>query len=133
MFSLLMNTPLYEHIGKLFYAVAKIDGAMAFEEFRTFNRIIERDWKDHNTKAVNYMRTTFSDLQAENKAPKKCFDEFINFLKAHPEVFSDNLKTLILKTANKIAYAFAGINKSELHLIATLDIEFKKTNTTDEK
>lgn len=126
-----MEVELYKNIGKLFYAVAKIDGALAFEEFRKFNRIIEREWKDCNEKDIKQMRTTFNDLQRENIEPKSCFDDFINFLKAHPEVFTNELKALILRTASGIAHAFAGINKSELQLIALLDIEFKKQ--TDEE
>ena len=54
------------------------------------------------------------------------FSVFIEFLHRNPKLFTEELKKLILKTGNEIAYAFAKINKSELNFMAKLSLEFKK-------
>lgn len=41
-------------------------------------------------------------------------------------LFTENRKRLILKTANAIASSFSNRNKSELIILAKLDIELKK-------
>ncbi len=120
-----MQEELYKNIGKLFYAVAKVDGNLTFEEYKKINDIIERECKW--IKETKLIGSTINEMQSSNTDPKKCFNEFIHFLKANPDIFSIKLKKLILKTANDIAYAYAGINKSELNLVAKLSIEFKKS------
>jgi hypothetical protein len=54
------------------------------------------------------------------------FSAFIEFLHRNPKLFTEELKKLILKTGNEIAYAFAKINKSELNFMVKLSLEFKK-------
>ena len=55
-----------------------------------------------------------------------CFKEFLEYKNEHTYFFTDTIKQLILKTANAIAAAFAGKNKSELIMLAKLDMELKK-------
>lgn len=56
-----------------------------------------------------------------------CYNEFIDFKKEHPSLFTKDINSLIMKTASKIAASVADINKSELMLVARLSIELKKT------
>jgi hypothetical protein len=52
----------------------------------------------------------------------------VYFKRAHNSLFSHNVNKLILKTAREIASSFSGINKSELIMLAKLDIELKKAS-----
>ena len=57
---------------------------------------------------------------------KACYNAFTNYKKEQPHLFTANIKKLILKTAHAIAASFSGLNKSELIILAKLDIELKK-------
>ena len=57
---------------------------------------------------------------------KTCFNSFLNFLNMNKSLFTENRKTLILKIANAIASSFSNRNKSELIILAKLDMELKK-------
>ena len=48
------------------------------------------------------------------------------YKKKHNALFTDKVKGLIMKTAGQIASSFAGVNKSELLMLAKLDMELKK-------
>ena len=54
-------------------------------------------------------------------------NSFINYKNENEHEFTEQIKGLILKTAGKIASSFSGENKSELIMLANLNIEFKKT------
>ncbi len=121
-----MKIELYKYIGKLFYAIAKADGKLNIEEYRKLNVILNHSWRHINPKFIEATKHTFNELYINSAEPTTCFDDFIFFYKTNPDLFTKELKRLILKTANGIAYAFAKINKSELILLAKLSIEFKK-------
>ncbi|MCA0133388.1 tellurite resistance TerB family protein [Winogradskyella alexanderae] len=122
-----MNIEFYKNIGTLFYAIAKADDNLAFEEYTKLTDCLERDWNLFETSTVEIIKEQFNHLQSQDKLASDCFDSFVDFLHQNPELFDSELKSLILKTANDIAYAFSKINKSELTYVAKLNIEFKKT------
>lgn len=121
-----MSAHLSYYLGLIFYSIAKADGKLTYEEYCRFIDNTEKNWKDFSY--INYkdIKTAFNDLQAQDADAKKCYNDFVYFLKNNPEIFTQDLKSLILKTANSIAYSFAGINKSELILLGKLNLEFKK-------
>ena len=121
-----MQVDLYKNIGKLFYALGKVDGTLTLEEYRELNEILDRYWRHINPEFITSLTHTFNELYLDTAEASICFDEFISFYKTHPDLFTKELKSLILKTANGVAHAFAKINKSELILLAKLSIEFKK-------
>jgi uncharacterized tellurite resistance protein B-like protein len=121
-----MSIDLYKNIGKLFYAIAKADGQLSLEEYRKLNEVLDDSWQYLGRKHIEITKHTFNELHLNNTESTSCFEDFMSFYKLQPQLFTKELKGLILKTANSIAYAFAKINKSELILIAKLSIEFKK-------
>lgn len=121
-----MELDLYKNVSKLFYAIAKADGKLALEEYRKLNTILKDYWPHVNPNFVETIKHSFNQLHLDSADSSQCYDDFIAFYKKNPDLFSEELKHLILKTANGIAYAFAKINKSELILLAKLNIEFKK-------
>ena len=121
-----MNTELYKNIGTLFYAIAKADNNLAFEEYTKLTDCLKRNWNHFETGSIEIIKGQFNQLQSKDKLASDCFDSFVDFLRQNPELFDIELKSLILKTANDIAYAFSKINKAELTYVAKLNIEFKK-------
>jgi hypothetical protein len=121
-----MNSDLYKNIGILFYAIAKADNNLALEEYRKLNDILDSSWSHVHPKLIEQTKGAFNESYLNKLESSDCFDAFIAYYNNDPDLFSKELKQLILKTANGIAYAFAKINKSELILIAKLSIEFKK-------
>ena len=120
-----MQVDLYKNIGKLFYALGKVDGTLTLEEYRELNENLDRYWRHINPESITSITHTFNELYLGNAEASICFEEFISFYKTHPDLFTKELKSLILKTANDVAHAFAKINKSELILLAKLSIEFE--------
>jgi uncharacterized protein (DUF302 family) len=123
----LMQVDLYKNIGKLFYAIGKVDGLLTLEEYRKLNEILDCSWRHINPEFIETTKHTFNELYLCNTEAYPCYEEFISFYKTNPNLFTKELKSLILKTANGIAHAFAKINKSELIFLAKLSLEFKKT------
>jgi len=118
---------LYENLGKLFYAMAIADGSVHAKEWDKVKEMVKEDWlyvddftDRYGTDAANQIEIVFDGLMEYNKSSEACFDEFKEFYTAHPHAFSDEIKALTGKTANAIASAFSGRNKSELVLLAKL-------------
>ncbi|WP_370391681.1 hypothetical protein [uncultured Winogradskyella sp.] len=116
---------LSKQLGNLFYAIAKADSSLSLEEYATLSDSLEKHWTPFGEDTVNLIKQQFNTAQNEDLNPDSCFTEFINFLNQNPEAFNLELKELIFKTGNNIAYAFAKINKSELNIMARLSIAFK--------
>ena len=66
--------------------------------------------------------------QKEMYDAKTWFNDFLTYKDEHEAQFTDPIKDQILKTAHAIAASFAGNNKSELILLAKLNLNFKKNN-----
>jgi len=62
----------------------------------------------------------YEELQAED-----CFNEFTLFYKENKSLFTDAVKQLTYTTANSIANAFSGKNKSELMMLGRLQLLFE--------
>ena len=121
-----MKPELLYHLGHLFYAIAKADKNLAFKEYVQLSHSLEKHWSFIGENGIQQIKTQFNALQQTNASATESFNTFVLFLHQNPKAFDKDLKSLILKTANEIAYAFANINKSELNFMATLNLEFKK-------
>ncbi|MFD1163935.1 MULTISPECIES: hypothetical protein [Hwangdonia] len=123
----------YQNLGKLFYAIAAADKKVEDAEYDTLKELVKKHWlnvdvtKDANqTDAAYQIDIVFDWLNNENKLDAKaCFNDFIAYKNEQKHLFTNKVKRLILKTASEIAHAFSGINKSELILLAKLDIELR--------
>lgn len=120
-----MNTDSLKHMAYLFYAIAKADKSLSIEEYETLCEVFDKQWNHIGYDAIAYMKQQFNILQMHDADSKYCFDEFVQYLNNHPDVFTEELQSLLLKTANAIAYAYAKINKSELIYMAKLSLAFK--------
>ncbi|MBQ4915932.1 hypothetical protein J8L85_15865 [Maribacter sp. MMG018] len=123
---------LYENLGKLFYAVASIDGNVHTKEIEHLRSFIRSYWLDideiedeFGTDAAFMIETAFDWLFANETDPKESYNEFVEFYEEHKEKFTPEIKRLVMDTGNAMANAFAGKNKSELILLAKIEILFR--------
>ena len=124
----------YQNLGKLFYAIAAVDKEVRDEEFDRLKTIVKDQWLDvdpitdeFDTDAAYEIEFVFDYLKSEEHTNINSFyKDFVDYKNEQKHLFTAEIKKLILKTANAIAASFSGINKSELILLAKLDIELKK-------
>ena len=120
----------YQKLGKLFYAISASDKQVRNEEFNKLKTLVKEQWrenegvKDHTVYQIVY---AFEWLKKNEKLNAEIyFDDFVNYKNENPDLFTDDIKKRILKTAHAIAVSFSDLNKSELIMLAKLDIELKK-------
>ena len=124
----------YENLGKLFFAIAAADNIVEEVEFNVLKKIVKDKWTkidpvddDFHSDAAYQIETVFDWLNNESFLNSEtCYNEFIDFKKEHPSLFTEEIKSLIIKTAAKIAASVADLNKSELKLVAKLSLELEK-------
>lgn len=127
-----LDLAFYQNTGKLFYAVAKADRMVRDEEFKALKTSVKKEWlmldeteyvfgKD----AAYQLETIFNWLLSKNFDAEQCYNDFVDYYKANNHLFNKKIRILILKTANTIASTFSGKNKSELIMLANINILFK--------
>lgn len=125
----------YQNLGKLYYAIAASDKVVRQEELDKLKETVKKVWLSSNlindefkVEAEQSIVNTFKWLNQENEYDAEaCFKSFISFKKNHEHLFTPNIKNLILKTTEAIASSFSGKNKSELIMLAKLNLELNKT------
>jgi hypothetical protein len=129
-----MTVQFYRNLGKLFFAMAAADGNVRSVEIDKLKTLVKEEWLDvdeledsFSTDAAYQIEIVFDWLILDGETNvTACYNDFISYKKNQSHLFTKNLRDLILKTASAIAYAFSGINKAELIMLAKLDIELKK-------
>lgn len=129
------NIKFYQNLGKLFYAIAASDKVVKEEELNKLKETVKKVWLTSNlvqddvkAEAEHSIINTFKWLNRDNEYDAEtCFNSFLNYKKDHEQLFTKELNALILKTANGIASSFSGKNKSELIMLAKLNLELNKT------
>lgn len=129
------NIKFYQNLGKLFYAIAASDKVVKEEELDKLKETVKKAWLTSNlvqddvkAEAEHSIINTFKWLNRDNEYDAEtCFNSFLNYKKDHEQLFTKELNALILKTANGIASSFSRKNKSELIMLAKLNLELNKT------
>jgi hypothetical protein len=129
-----LNVYFYEILGKLFYAIAAVDGEVKPTEFNALKDIVKAKWlsvedteDDFHTDAAYQIEIVFDWLNEQNNLNSdKLFNDFVVYKNDQKHFFTPAIKKLIIKTAHEIADSFSGKNKSELIILAKLDMELKK-------
>jgi len=122
----------YQNLGKLFYAIAAVDKVIRVEEVKKLKQLVNTEWlnlgggKDKSEiDAMRQIKITFDQLAAKIQNPNDRMADFKLFKNTHEDLFTDDVKQLIWKTASAITTSFSGRNKSELILLAELGIILK--------
>lgn len=120
-------TSFYQHLGELFYAIAKVDGVVRKEEEAVLKKIVEQEWKDledsqdeFHSDASFQIISVFDFLNEGFDAAEEWFNDFKAFKKLHEQLFTPKMNALIMRTADAVASSFAKKNKSELVLLNRL-------------
>jgi hypothetical protein len=124
----------YQHLGKLFYSVASVDGTVRKEEIEKLLDIVQKEWVPIETTSNEFgddsayqIEIVFDWLIEEDGNMGKVIPDFHSFKKEHPSLFTPQVSQLILRTAMAIAESFSKKNKSELKLITELrDVLFQE-------
>ncbi|MBT8185335.1 MAG: hypothetical protein KJN76_10880, partial [Eudoraea sp.] len=102
----------YQKIGKLFFSVAMADGSVHSDEIDSLKRIVRDTWLPHDELVDEYgsdaafqIEIVFDWLLENEQDSKACFEEFQEFYDEHPRIFNEEVKVLVIKTANAIASA----------------------------
>lgn len=129
-----LSTQAYQHIGYLFYAVAAADKRITIEEVETLKTLVKNYWLDlestndrFGSDAAYQIEIVFDWLVEADWESDTCFTKFEDYYKEHSNLFSENIKSLIIKTASTIAESYAGKNKSELIILAKIETLFKQS------
>jgi hypothetical protein len=128
-----MTLKFYQNLGKLFYAIAAADNKVREAEMNKLKELVKKEWLDvddiedgFGTDAAYQIEIVFDWLTRDEELNSKaCYADFIAYKTDQKHLFTENVNQLILKTANAIAESFSGKNKSELMLLAKLNIELK--------
>ena len=126
----------YQHLGKLFYAVAAIDKTIEQAEVEKLKKIVKEKWVplensvdkfgEDSAYQIEIVFDWFVANDFSEDVSYQILAEFTAFKKEHPKLFSKELKDLILTTGHAIAAAFTGLNKSELVFLTKLQLELLK-------
>lgn len=126
---------LYQKLGELFYAIAAADKVIRKAEIDTLRTLVKSHWKnvdaledEYHSDASYQIEIVFDWLDDKKVNPNECFQDFKDFKKEHPNLFSITIKKLIWKTADAIAASFAGKNKAELIMLAKLKMLLQENN-----
>lgn len=136
---IIMNTTentritFYQNLGKLFYAIAASDNVVRESEYKSLKKIVKSEWlkvddivDEFGEDAAFQIEIVFDWMDYETPNAENCFMEFESFFTKNKSRFTDPIKQLIWNTANAIAGAFSGKNKSELMMLGRLKLIFKK-------
>lgn len=119
-----MNNELFcQNLAKLFFAIASIDQKVSAEEVEFFNFNFKKECTISKLLTIEEIDTVlkeFNQLKIAKADAHLCFDDFKIYLKGNPQLFTQAMKSLIWKTSDGIASAYAGKNKSEVIILAKL-------------
>ncbi|GAA4112479.1 hypothetical protein GCM10022393_10950 [Aquimarina addita] len=122
----------YQSLGKLFYAIAAADKVVRTSEYNTLKELVKTSWlavddleDEFGVDAAFQIEIVFDWLDHSSLEATGCFEEFENYYKENKKFFTKSFKQLIWDTANSIANAFSGKNKSELMLLGKLQLIFE--------
>ncbi|WP_109299416.1 hypothetical protein [Aquimarina sp. AU474] len=122
----------YQNLGKLFYAIAASDKVVRKSEYNSLRKIVKSQWlavddleDEFGADAAFQIEIVFDWLDYTALNAETCFGEFKSFYSDNKSLFTTKIKQLIGDTANSIANAFSGKNKSELIMLGKLQLIFE--------
>ncbi len=118
----------YQHLGELFYAIAKVDGVVREQEEETLNRLVRDTWTgledsedEFGTDAAYRIIAVFDQLNDGFTTSEEWFEDFRAFRKLHEQLFTPEVCQAIMRTADAIASSFARKNAPERNMLTRLN------------
>ena len=114
----------YKILGQLFYLVAAVDRTVRPEEFEQFRQSMKVDWipLDPNSAQIEI---AFNESLRQVPKRKDCLEAFQLFKLENENLFTDEIRVLIWKTASLVADVIGGKNKSELVILSQIFLILK--------
>lgn len=123
----------YQNLGRLFYAIAASYKVVNKEEVSTLKKMIEEEWlhlddftDEFGTDSAYQIEIIFDWLEENQPNAETAFENFKQYKMENRKLFDKEMKSLIMRTAERIAHAFSGKNKAELVMLSRLQEIFKK-------
>jgi hypothetical protein len=129
----------YQLLGKLFYAAAAIDKTVRREELEALRKSVKTEWlnldesfDEFETDSAYQIEIVFDWLNDKHPDPGKAIHSLQIFRQKYPDLFTEKVKAMIMKTASAISSSFAAKNKSELVFLSRLEraLEEKESHKT---
>ena len=86
-----INTIFYQHLGKLFYAIAAADKVVRKAEYESLRNVVKNQWLDledsedeFGADAAYQIEIVFDWLDFKELDPQDCFNEFESYYTDHP-------------------------------------------------
>jgi len=118
----------YQLLGKIFYAAAAVDKTVRKEEMTALRESVKAHWlafddtfDEFETDSAYQIEIVFDWLTDKNPDPGKAIHSLLVFKEKYPDLFTEKVKGMIMKTASAISYSFAAKNKSELIFLSRLE------------
>jgi len=122
-----LHISFYQKLGELFYAIAAADMVVKKAEYEALRQMVAAYWKslddfedEFQVDAAYQIEIVFDWLDFENREASVSFNGFQEYYVNNKSLFTVARKKLIWQTADAIASAFSGKNKSELIMLAKL-------------
>lgn len=117
----------YSELGKLFYAIAEIDGKISQQEKEKLKELIrfelapaEFNKDEYGSDAAFYAEMEFDILEDSMLEPEAAFESFTNFIDAHKTAIHSDMLNRVFRLAQKLADSYYHTNKKEQHLLVRL-------------
>ena len=116
------NEDLYTSLAHLFYSIATVDNRIHLKEKEKIKELVDNHWRFNIIHAGSdkIIYSTLNKLFKEKMKSEDAFLFFSNFYNQNSELFTEEIKNIILQETSDIALSFSGINKSESVLISRL-------------
>jgi uncharacterized tellurite resistance protein B-like protein len=121
------TSEFYIELGRLLYAVAKSDGQVQKEEKEKIYSIVKDELlsledtvDEFGMDNAFYTEFEFERLVDIRSGAKDPFQSFVSYVKMNHEEIHDELKKLVIRCVEKVAFAYGGIDETEQALIDKL-------------
>jgi hypothetical protein len=128
-----LQNDFYQNLGKLFYAIAAADKIVKDDEIETLKKNVNTHWlsfqapkSKEDIEPMKDLKKIFFECLKNQQTAMSAFQDFKSFFEENQNLFDDEVKILIWKTAKSIADSFSGKNKSELVMLVELSVLFDK-------
>ena len=122
----------YSELGKLLFALAKVDGGISKQEKAALKDIVkkelaptEKNTDKFGTDAAYYTEIEFEILEDTEYDPEDAFESFISFIENHHTAIDERMRDTTLKVAKRLADTFHKTNKKEAALLAKLESKLR--------
>ena len=123
----------YSEVGKLLYALAKVDGSIPQEEIKAIHQLVLKDLvplenstDEFGTDSAFYVEMEFDYLNENYYDPDVAFNSFISYVEDHYSAFDEYLKSAILNVAETLFISFHETNIKDHNYILKLRETFKQ-------